>query len=56
MGRGLLPAVASLVVEDGLEGAEASGAAAPAPERRLSSCGARAWLLWDTWDLPRSGV
>ena len=29
VGRGLLPAVASLVVEDGLEGAEASGAAAP---------------------------
>ena len=34
----------------------ASAAPAPAPGRRLSSCDARAQLLWGLWNLPGLGL
>ena len=49
--RGLLIAVASLVAEHGL-----SSCGSWALECRLSSCGARAYLLRGMWDLPRPGL
>ena len=42
---------ASVVVMLGL-----SGCGSWALERRLRSCGARAWLLRGMWDLPGSGI
>ena len=51
--RGLLVAGASLVVEHGLQGTQASGAAA----HGLRSCGMQAYqLLRGMWDLPRPGI
>ena len=57
-----LIAVASLVAENGLQGAQASAVMArglssfgsPAPEHRSKSCGAWAESLCGKWDLPRS--
>ena len=46
-----LGAWASVVVACGL-----SSCGSRAPERRLSSCGARAQLLCSRWDLPRLGL
>ena len=42
---------ASVVVTRGL-----SSCVSRALERRLSSCGAHAWLLCSMWDLPRAGL
>ena len=42
---------ASVVVAHGL-----SGCGSRALERRLSSCGAWAWLLCGMWDLPGRGL
>ena len=42
---------ASVVVACGL-----SSCGSQALERRLGSCGARAWLLCSMWDLPRPGL
>ena len=61
---GLLVALASLVVEHGLQGARASTAAHvglavssfQAPEHRLNSCGAWALLLQGMWDPPGLGI
>ena len=61
---GLPIAAASLVVERGLWGSQASVVAAcgltscgsRTLEHRLNCCGARVYLLHDTWDLPRSGI
>ena len=56
--RGLLVAVASLVEGPrlclGCTGVIACGS--PALELRISSCGARAYLLHGMWDLPGSGI
>ena len=60
----LLPGEASLVVEQRLSGAWASGVAAGvlsscgsrAAEHRLSSCDTWAQLLHSMWDLPRQGT
>ena len=47
----------SFVVDHGFYGARASVVAVPgALERRLSSCGTRAYLLAGLWDLPRPGI
>ena len=62
--HGLLIAVASLVVEHGLQGTRASVVVArglsscgsQALELRLSSCDAQAQLLRGMWDLPRPGL
>ena len=62
--RGLLIAVASLVAEHGLLGAQISVVVAlrlsscgsRALEHRLSSCGAWASLLHGMWDLPGPGL
>ena len=55
--RGLLNAVASLVVEHRLKGAQASVIVAPwALERELSSYGTGVSLFCGMWDLPRSGI
>ena len=61
---GLLTAMASPVVEFGLQGIQASVVVAcglrscvsPALEHRLNSCGAGAQLLSGMWDLPQPGV
>ena len=61
---GPLIAVASLVVEHGLQGAWASVFAAcghsicgsRGPEHRLSSCGTQIYLLRGIWDLPGSWI
>ena len=53
---GLLIAVASLVVEHGLWVCGLSNYGSQALECRLSSCGARAYLLCGMWDLPRPGL
>ena len=50
--RGLLIAVASLVVEHGLYSAGFSSCGWRDLENRLSSCGTRAQLLRGMWDLP----
>ena len=60
----LLPEEASLVAEQRLSGAWASGVAAGvlsscgsrAAEPRLRICDTRAQLLRSTWDLPRPGI
>ena len=49
-----LIAVASPVVGSRCTGFSSCGP--QAPEHRLSSCGARAWLLHGMWDLPRPGL
>ena len=49
--RLLFIAVASLVVEPGLQGVQAQ-----ALQYKVSQCGARAWLLHGTWDLPGPGI
>ena len=63
-GQGLLIAVASPVVEHGLQVVWASAAGARGlsscgsrvPEHRLNSCGAWAELLQGMWHLPRPGL
>ena len=50
-GAQALGARASVVVSRGL-----SSCGSWAPECRLSSCGARAYLLHDMWDLPGPGL
>ena len=60
---GLLTAGTPPVAEDGLQGAQASGAevqrlskcGSQVPGYRLNSCGTQAEWLRGTWDLPRSG-
>ena len=60
----LLPGEASLVAEQRLSGAWASGVAAGvlsscgsrAAEHRLRICDTRAQLLRSMWDLPRPGI
>ena len=62
--HGLLFAMASLVVEHGLQGTWASvlvvcrlsSCGSQTVERRLSSCGAQAQLLCGMWDLPGPGL
>ena len=54
--RGLLTAVVSLVVEHGLQAHGLQQCGTQALEHRLSSCGARAWLLRGMWDLPGQGI
>ena len=52
----LLIAVAFLVAEHGLQAHGLSSRGSWALEHRLSSCGARAYLLHSMWDLPRPGL
>ena len=54
--RGLLTAVASLVVEHGLQARGLSSCGSWALERRLSSFDTRAQLLRGMWDLPGPGL
>ena len=54
--HGLLIAVASLVVEHGLQARGLSSCGSRALEHRLSSCGAQAQLLRGMWDLPGPGL
>ena len=39
-----------------LRRADSEAADSRAPERSLSSCDARAWVLLGTWDLPGAGI
>ena len=52
--HGLLVAVASLALEHGLQ--HAGFSSSQTLEHKLRSCGARAWLLHDLWDLPGPGM
>ena len=54
--HGLLIAVASLVVEHGLQACGLSSCGSRALERRLGSCGTWAQLLRGMWDLPGLGL
>ena len=53
---GLLIAVASLVEETGSRCAGFNSCGSQALKRRLSSCGAQAYLLCGMWDLPGLGI